>query len=367
MKIALITIHKANNYGALLQAFALQQTLTKFGNVDLIDYENQYLSMSLDPVRLSFTLHGFLGIGKDLCRLLPRYRLIKKFRQFIAQHFMMTAPFTQDELYSNKLPGYDYYIVGSDQVWNAACVNREGILDPIYFLEFAPAGSNKISYASSIGGYVYSEQERLEVKEYLNSFSAVSVREKNTQQYLTKLGLEMVEHVLDPTLLLDKSQWETLFDTKTSSERYILLYTVPKVSLVRLAVDYFSKLLGIKVIAIDQGLTTGAHTNKHIQDAGPEDFLTLFAGAEFIITDSFHGVCFSINFERPFVALSPGVHANRVESLLALMGLSAQYASNESDFAAISVNVDFTEPRDRLALERKASLQFLQRALCPSN
>lgn len=367
MKIALVTIHKANNYGALLQAYALQQILSTFGAVELVDYDNPYLSVSLHPVRLSFTFHGLLGIGKDLCRFFPRYRLVKKFRRFIDERFIMTASYTQNELLNNKLSGYDYYVVGSDQVWNAACVSRKKLLDPVYFLEFAPDGAKKISYASSIGGYVYSEQERLDVKKYLKSFLAVSVREKNTQQYLTGLGVEMVEHVLDPTLMLDRSQWRTLFEKRTLPMRYILLYTVPKVGMVRSAVDYFSAKLGLKVIAIDQGLTAGAHVDKHIRDAGPEDLLSLFAGAEFVVTDSFHGVCFSINFERPFVALSPGVHANRVESLLAQVGLSDQYAGNELDFAGISVDVDFSIPRVRLAQARESSLQFLRKALCSSN
>ncbi|WP_374088827.1 polysaccharide pyruvyl transferase family protein [Methylomicrobium lacus] len=363
MKIALVTIHKANNYGALLQAYALQEVLKSFGEVDLVDYDNEYLSVTLNPVRFVWTFHGLLGMGKDLCRLFPRYRLVNKFKKFMSERFAMTATYKQSELLANKLAGYDCYVVGSDQVWNPACVSLKALLDPVYFLEFAPEGARKISYASSVGGYVYSDQEEVEVKKYLNSFSSVSVREKNTQQYLTNLGIKEVEHVLDPTLLLDIGQWEALIKKSPSTEPYILLYSVPKSSLVRPAVDYFSKKLGLKVIAIDQDLVANAQVDTHLRDAGPEDLLSLFASAAFVVTDSFHGVCFSINFERPFVSLTPGVHVNRVESLLSLVGLSDQYVRNESEFSNISLNIDFTEPRARLKEAREASLHFLKTAV----
>ena len=172
-----------------------------------------------------------------------------------------------------------------------------------------------------------------------------------------------VEHVLDPTLLLRKSQWEKLVKQPVKDEPYILLYTVPKVRLVRDAVNFFSRKLGLRVIAIDQGLLAGAQVDEHVRDAGPEEFLALFLGAKFIVTDSFHGVCFSINLERPFVALSPGKHANRVESLLSLVGLSDRFSTKSSDFETLSLDIDFTEPRLRLEKARDESMKFLHEAL----
>lgn len=366
MKIALVTIHKANNYGALLQAYALQEVLKKFGEVKLVDYDNEYLSVTLRPIRFVLTLHGLLGIGKDLCRFFPRSRLVNKFNKFISERFELTPTYGQAELLRNKLPGYDYYVVGSDQVWNPTCVSQKGLLDTVYFLEFAPDGARKISFASSVGGHVYSDEEALAVKRYLTTFHAISVREKNTQDYLTHLGIENVEHVLDPTLLLDRSQWQPLISQQACSEPFLLVYSVPKSKLVRPAVDYFAKKLGLKVIAVDQDLTANANVDEHLRDAGPEDLLSLFAAAEFVVTDSFHGVCFSINFERQFVALTPGVHVNRVESLLSLVGLSRQYVRQESEFPTISLNIDFDEPRVKLNAARTSSLRFLESALSRS-
>jgi len=133
----------------------------------------------------------------------------------------------------------------------------------------------------------------------LKKYDSISVREKATQVYLQGLLKKPVRHVLDPTLLLDKNEWIRFSGVDNEfmlNERYILLYTVPKASLIKKVVEELSKKLQIKVIAIDQGLSAGVKVDKQIRDAGPEEFLRLFACAEFVIIDSFHGVCFSLNF-----------------------------------------------------------------------
>ena len=147
------------------------------------------------------------------------------------------------------------------------------------------------------------------------------------------------------------------------NEKYILVYSVPKSPLIKNAVDYFSKKLDLKVISIDQGLSPGAKVDKHIRDAGPLEYLELFLNAEFIITDSFHGTCFSINFGKQFVSVSPGIHSNRIESLLSLVGLKSRIIKNEQDFNSISEDIDFTNTHSRLLELQKESLSFLDTAL----
>ncbi|MDO3385983.1 polysaccharide pyruvyl transferase family protein, partial [Gilvimarinus sp. SDUM040013] len=137
----------------------------------------------------------------------------------------------------------------------------------------------------------------------------ISVHEKDTQLLLQGLMGKDVHHVLDPTLLLSKDQWLETLEIKNKvniKEKYILLYTVPKNPLIRNAVEYFSKKTGYKVVALDQGLSAGAKVDKQIRDAGPIEFLELFSNAAFVITDSFHGTCFSINLEKPFITVSSG-------------------------------------------------------------
>lgn len=362
MKIALVTIHNTNNYGAIFQAYATQQILSKYGDVDIINYDNRHVSRSFDLIRLNPSFHGLLGTGKDILRLFPRYRVIRKFKKFIKENFSQTKIYSQQEILAGKVSAYDIYVAGSDQIWNPSCASPNNEIDPVYFLDFAPENSVKISYGSSVGGYLYSEIERQQVEGYLRRFDAISVREKSTQVFLQNLLGVPIGHVLDPTLLISKKEWlniAKLPGNYKASQRYILLYTVPKVPFIRRAVEFFSRKFGLPVVSVEQGLSPGAKVNKHIRDAGPEDFLELFAGAQFVITDSFHGACFSINYGIPFVAISPGVHSGRIESLLSLLRLDKRLIKNETDFVGVQGTLDSSEVSDLLSIERNKSISFL--------
>ncbi|MFP6848744.1 MAG: polysaccharide pyruvyl transferase family protein [Pseudomonas sp.] len=364
LKIGMVTVHKANNYGAVLQAYALQQCLAQYGEVEIIDYDNRYIGRTLWPLRWIGGARSFLSIAKDLVRLAPRVRLLAKFNCFIRTRYRLSAKYSQSALMARACSKYNCYVVGSDQVWNSNCVSLDGALDPIYFLGFAPQDAIKISYASSLGGYKFTEQEIPKVHSYLQRFNAVSVREQDSQQYLSDLGISHVQHVLDPTLLLGTEQWRELVEPSlVPTSKYILVYSVPRTSLLRQAVDYFAAKKGLKVISIDQDVCSVARVDKQIRDAGPLDFLALFSGAEFVLTDSFHGVCFSIIFGCPFVAVSPGTHSNRVESLLKVLGLESQFVSEPADFERVSQVLDFDQAYARLASERARCFGFLDKAL----
>lgn len=366
MKIAIVTIHNTNNYGAIFQTFALQVVLSRYGDVEIVNYDNRHLSRSFDLIRFKLSFHGLLGAGKDIFRLLPRRRVIRSFLAFIEANMKLTKNCTGAELKQGGAGVFDCYVAGSDQIWNPACVSQNGRLDPVYFLDFSPKEARRVSFASSLGAYVFSDKEKLELKEYLNDFSVISVREQGAQKLLQEILGRKVNHVLDPTLLLSKSEWlENVGLPKKAreKEKYILLYTVPKVPLVKKVVDFFSKKIGLKVIAIDQGLSPGARVDEHIRDAGPLDFIRLFTDAEFVITDSFHGVCFSLNFGKPFVAVSPGKYANRIESLLSLVGLEDRLVKSEDDFGGFRCELDFKEAHEKLLSARRSSLNVLSLSL----
>ena len=366
MKAAIITVQNANNYGAIFQAYALQNILAEKVEVEIINYENKHISRSFDLIRFKPTVHGILGTGKDIFRLLPRYRVLKKFRHFIDSNLNLTPSLNKKGLENYDWKGYEVFISGSDQIWNPACISDSNYLDPAYFLSFAPIGSKKISYASSMGAYKFSNKEMSQVRNLLQDFKALSVREKERQQQLEKELNREVYHVLDPSLLLPKAEYLKLIENRPfdiQEEKYILLYTVPKVPLVKKAVNYFSKKLGLKVISIEQGLSAGAKVNKQYRDAGPLEFIKLFEGAEFVITDSFHGVCFSVNFEKPFVAVSPGKNVNRMKSLLGKLGLAERIVEQEEDMEGLKTSLDFEQPIEVLDEMRNSSLDFLFQSL----
>lgn len=367
MKIALVTIQNANNYGALLQLFATQHILKKFGSVEVVNYENRHISRSFDLIRFKPSVHGIMGLCKDVLRVLPRRRAIKKFKSFIGRNVKLTKDFSFSQLMSGAAADYDVYVAGSDQIWNPTCVSDNSKIDPGYFLTFAENEKKLISYASSMGGYRYTEQQLSEVTAFLLRFDALSVREKDTKQYLERALNRKVEHVLDPTLLLERSEWLQLLPEHSSHAKeygdYILLYTVPKSPLISATVRYIADKLKLKVVALDQGLTAGAKVNKQVRDAGPIDFIDWFSKAKFVVTDSFHGTCFAVNFEVPFVAVSPGVHSNRVKSLLDLIGLEDRMVSNLGDLANIEMDFSYEKAVALLSVHRDNSIKYLERAL----
>lgn len=362
MKIALVTIHNENNYGSIFQVYATQCVLSKYGDVEIINYNNRKISRSFDLIRFELSFHGVLGTVKDIFRYFPRRRVIRKFEKFVSSKIKKTNAYTQRDLRQGLAGAYDVYVAGSDQIWNPDCISKNKIIDDIYFLGFVRSKAKKFSYASSVGSYKYSAAEEDLIKKYLGTFGGISVREEGSSVYLQELLGRTVRHVLDPTLLLDKAEWlrvARIDQVVAPNERYILLYTIPKSPLIRKIVKEVSKRLQFKVVAIDQGLFSGAKVDKQIRDAGPEEFLMLFACAEFVITDSFHGVCFSLNFEKSFIVTTEKEHANRIKSLLALVELQERLCENENDLKKLKYQVDFSMSSQKLKAAREQSFGYL--------
>jgi len=303
MKIALITIHRTNNYGALMQVYATQKVLSKYGSVTVIDYRNNKVESSLKLFRFSLGVNGLKAIAKDILRYIPRRKALKKVNSFIENRLNLSLSVDKDNVSSALGDSFDLYVCGSDQIWNPKCISINDIIDDNYFCGFAPENSKIISYASSAGSYKYDDNEERIVCKLLSRFSSLSVRESDLSKSLSEMTNKPVEHVLDPTLLLSEDEWIESFNDETLSikqlpERFVLVYTVPKSNLLSDAIKVVKSRTGLPVFSIDQGLLTSFYVDKQIRDASPEDFISLFRKADYIITDSFHGVCFSINFGK---------------------------------------------------------------------
>lgn len=367
MRIALITIHFSTNYGAVLQAYATQTVLSKFGDVTIIDYDNKFLARQMRLLRFDSSIHGLLKLVHDLLRVPSRYRLLKKFKYFFKHKFFLSRKLNSISLFNGEAGVFDFYICGSDQIWNPDVVEESGSIDKVYFLGFAPEGSKKISYASSAGHHKFVGDEKDIVFNLLSGFTAVSMREADGVAMVSDiLVAKDVSHVLDPTLLLDEEEWCRLMniDCTPPKDKYILVYTVPRSSLMCKAINFFKNKLGLKVIGIDPMLRPIAPFDIHLRDVGPDEFVGLFARAEFIVTDSFHGACFSVNFCKPFVLVSPGARSNRMASLFNLLGLNHRMVTAESEFSKISAsNFDIKESANRLSVYRKISVDFLKNSL----
>jgi hypothetical protein len=357
MKIGIITIHNVSNYGAVLQTYALQESL-KSENVSVIDFDNRYVSYSLDLIRTGKSFHAFLGMGKDLARLLPRYRVLNKFNKFINNNLNL-LPFE-----SAKINELDALISGSDQIWNPTCVSAENTFVPEYLLNFSQTGQILISYASSCGAYKFNPEELNSLKQNLEKYHALSVRESGTAELLTSLMNREVSHVIDPTLLLTKEEWlDKLGDNKFREKEYILVYVIKKTSLLKKVIKQIKEQLNIEVILINQGLFFDPIIDEHIRDAGPQDFISLFNNAKFVVTDSFHGTTFSLIFNKPFYSVSPGKNMNRISSLLNKLELEQRMIESELDEIKTSEPVPYDIANKLLNVEINKSKSYLFEAL----
>jgi hypothetical protein len=368
MKIALITVHKVTNYGAIFQAFATISVLSKYGTVHTVDYQNPYLDSHLDVLRFKPSIRGIKMLAHDLLNLKNRSVLVKKFKGFIAANLNLTSKFTAGQLKNGLEEQYDVYVSGSDQIWNPIIINPHGKIDPNYFLAFAAKGAKKISCASSMGNYEFSEQQSSIIRDLLSDFHRISVREKEGRTYLQNLLPDKsISRIMDPSLMLSGSEWLSTFglEKRSKEEGYILVYSVPRMGLLRRAITYYSEKFSLRVLAIDKMLIAMDSVDQNIRTAGPEEFVELFANARFVITDSFHGTCFSVNFEKPFVCIpaAPKSKANRQEGLLSDLGLLNRIVYDESEFSGITFDLDYSQAREKLRMLREDSLAFLEEAI----
>ena len=253
MKIALVTIHNVTNYGAILQAYATKIALSKYGEVNVIDYQNQYLNKNMHKVRFEASVHGVKMLVHDLLNLSWRTRLLSRFKNFADTNLNLTTTLGDKDLLEGKLSKFDVYVCGSDQIWNPVVVSPIDKIDPIFFLSFAPVDAKKFSYASSIGHHHFTQVEKKQVKSLLDKFKMVSVRESDGKKKLEEIIPDKeIFHVVDPTLILSKKEWYSLFNVQQNNEKYILVYSVPRTDLIKKAIGYFSQKMGLKIVAIDR-------------------------------------------------------------------------------------------------------------------
>lgn len=357
-KVAIITFHNAVNYGAILQCYALQSFVEQNCKcaADVLDYQPMYFRKAFfDPMK-PWTAIGIKSKGKALvkCILLNREMrsLSRKHRELLRYmgEKLHLVPMRQETERQ-----YDGYIAGSDQVWNLELIEN----DTTYLLDFVKEGK-KISYAASFKVSDVDGFAKKAYQKYLPSFDSISVRESNLQAYLRDEYSFKAECVLDPTLLVGSEFWKNeLCDTPVVSEKYLLLYYV---NMPRYLVDHafaFAKERNLKVVSLNR--LRGRKDYLDYSGASVEEFLNLIANAETVFTTSFHGMAFSILFQREFYYEVPDNSYNnnaRLEDLAEKLGLQAQNLQKSNNDG-----VDWDAVCGKLKdLQRKSS-DFLKEAI----
>ena len=366
-KIATITFHSSYNFGSNLQAYALQEFIKKISN-EPVDYEiiNLRTTKQKELYRSIFERNGIKNAIKKVLFLKYKQQIIdrkKNYENFMLEKLQLTKEYNSYEELMNEKFQYDYYISGSDQLWNLSARD----FDWSNFLEFVKKGK-KISYSASFGPkmQVWSDKEKERVKKDLIQYSNLSVREYGSYKNVKDLtGIEPEMHV-DPTMLLDKEDWLKIIEKKPLLEKdYILFYDLKEKKEDLKLVKKISKKLKMPVVVTKpMGLKYHFSNFKKYYYCGPLEFLNLLYNSKLVLSSSFHGNVFSIIFNKPFFALN-GKNDFRISSMLDKFGLSnrsIELGELEEKLKKL-YDIDFSKADKVFIDEKNKSKEYLKEAL----
>lgn len=357
-KLAVMTWFHYPNFGTSLQVFALSNIVSSLGyNVDIINYI---------PIKKNLffrILHAF------------KNRIIKGNNAITAEKakanfegFINKLKFTKKcqspidfEIINNK---YDAFICGSDQIWSPTCFDEK------YFLSFVKHNDKKIAYAPSIGvKKIVDKKIANKMASLISDFKYLSIRENEGAELINELCGLKPQVVLDPTLLYDKEQWKRIANISETEERYILCYFLGNNKAHWDNVTRISEELKLPVKVIPVYKKDFTRDFDVQDDVGPEEFLSLIYNSAFVCTDSFHGLAFSIIFNKPFYAFERFSNADkksqnsRIHNLLQIVELKDRLIPFGKDLQSLNFNIDFKNAINLLEKQRQQSLNYLKGVL----
>lgn len=339
LKVGILTYHFSDNYGAVFQAYATVNYLCSLGvEASIINYEPSYVDKGagfcfpLSKHEFKKNIITFYQIGiNNLDRLIGKDK-IKSFKEFRTRHLKVDdkiykeyADFSKSEL------DYDLIISGSDQIWNPG-VNRAP--DPVYY-SLISSQARKITYAASYGTASPDFKDLNVVKEYLTQLDSISVREKSGVDIVKRIsGLEAT-HVPDPTFLI--RDYSKLIVRPSVKQSFIFSYILRSGKSVDKVVESVAEKLNCRIVRAKNYQRPWLN-NSDCFEISPEEWISNIFFANFVVTNSFHGVALSINLNKNFIAIKlPGKKSSlneRVESLLETVGLKERIVDG-SDIQAV--------------------------------
>ena len=372
MKIDIITRHSVPNYGSLLQSYATQKVIEEMGFeseiINYTRYEERYKNL------VNTLIKGKKWDKNIITRMIykmiqePNYtKMYRKFEKY-RKNFLKESKLEYGNLQELKdnVPEADVYCSGSDQIWGKIGTVE---YDEAYFLKFIEDRTKRcIAYSSSFGKEEIGGSLEKNINKLLKNYSDILVREDTAKSILKEHGINNVEQVLDPTLLLNKEQWSNLASkVKNKQKKYILVYQLHDNKSFDKYAKEFSKKTGLKLLRISPSIYHIIRSGKLIYLPNQYEFLSLFQNAEYVLTDSFHATVFSIIFNRKFVDILPGKTSTRIISILKLTGLQNRILTKYDDFSFINKTINFSECNTIIENERKRSIELFKKAIIGEN
>lgn len=361
MKIGILTFHWGDNYGAVLQTYALsryiKENIISNDTVEVVNYEN-YDNSKIYRLFV-FRDNSIKERVKGILRGVKNYPVWQKKREGY-ENFRSRIPisrkYTREQLLKSE-KDYDVWITGSDQVWNTEIVGSDY---EIYDLSFIKR-KKKCSYAASSGPLEISNPQHKKLVEDIGALNNISVRESSTHEYLSGIISKPVKRVVDPTFLLSRVDWEEIVPQKRiHNTKYLFLYYISYDRELALAAEHIAKKLGLDIVVCG---TCPQLKNKSVtyKSASPEEFLNLIKNAEYVIASSFHATVFATVFKKQFMAFIPSYASNRVMDLCKLIGLENRLFSQASEIESVfETPIDYAEVDIKLMSEKEKSIEYLQ-------
>ena len=364
MNVKIITRHAPVNYGSLLQSIATIKVIEGLGfDGEIIDYQRSDeigIRAVLTDLRTKKSWNS--NLLKRLLYVILRYPESKlgelKFQRMRNKYLKKTEKITNyDDLKKLKA---DVFLTGSDQVWGTML---NGTYDKSYFLTFVPDGVRKVAYAASFGKSNFERDVIDDYKKMLSSYVGITVRENRAHELLHEWQIPSMGHVLDPTLLLTGNDWGNFIE-KEIKGKYVLIYEIHNNPLLDEYAIRFSKHIGLPLIRVSAVLHQINRGGKFVYSPNISEFLAYIKGCSYLITDSFHGTAFGLNFNRQIIEVMPNnATGSRNLSILQLTGLTDRIVADFTDFSLADRLIDYSRVNDIISKERKKSIQKLKELL----
>ena len=375
-KVGLITYY-GDNYGGVLQAYALQR-LVKEQHFECELISNEFLGRKSRVQKLKNKMSNLLSAVKhptdyrakrEVYHQYASDRKIKaaKFEAFRKAHLnIQNTGYDSYRQYVDNPPQYDIYLCGSDQIWNPNLYCDKGF----YFAGFAPENALKIAYASSIGVSSVTKKQAAFMAPLLNRLDVVSTREQKGADIINAISDKQARVVLDPTLLLNADDWSEVAAPRLFEEPYIFCYLFGERDYIETVKKTVKELTGMKFVCIPFVPRELDSDDEKIFDAGPAEFISLIRNASLVLTDSFHATAFSINLKTPFISLcrfnksdKKGMN-DRLVTILNTVGLSDRLVdADDAVTAEFLYDIDFEKACSLLDEKRQTDRRFLTDAL----
>ncbi len=372
MKIGIISVNNAHNFGTSMQALGLKSYLESLGhNVQIINYRNKFIEKSYRPGRIlqgntakskaKYFIKWLKEFRKKPYLTLRRYR----FEKFFKSHFNLTKAFDTLKQLRNAHFQFDIIFVGSDQIWNSSITNG---LDPAFFGDFAREDTIIASYGASIGNPTVPERELPVFSQYFKKMDYISVREEKAKELFSTLTEKQISVVCDPTILPNREYFKSLVSKKSpyGNKKYIYVhvhhYSAKGLELIKAAKE-LSKKTGLPIVHNIQNEKFENQLGKTV-GAGPLETLNAIAHAEYIITQSFHLSVFALLFEKNFITIKRDRNNDRLENLFSKLGLSNHFiAPNEKLPNFKDIPIDFKQVHKKMDAMRPESAKFINTVL----